>query len=104
MKKYEVLFSRQVRLDIANITDYYKNVYCSKTAAVNLAKALRKSLFALSDLPYLYPEVFTLDNKPTGYRKIVVKRCVLLYRIDENRNEIILQRLFHGSQDWLNQL
>ena len=39
-----------------------------------------------------------------GYRKLVIKKYVALYLIDEEKKFVIVSRIFYGPMDYVNHL
>jgi plasmid stabilization system protein ParE len=97
-----------------NIHRYLAEQALAPTAARNINKAIGKAIADIAFMPYMWPQVYDLDNNliPPGYRMCVVKGYVIVYMVyeetdlatPENKNTVGIIRVFHGRQNWLSHL
>ena len=90
---FQVLFLEDAEQDINDIEEYLSQFYCSTVR--NFILKLENSVFALSDMPYLYPEY---DEDPY-FRRMVVNDYLLFYSVDEKRRLVVIHRIIHSKRD-----
>ncbi len=86
-----VVYTGPAKADLDRIRDYLKER--NPAAAKKLAALIRARIKLLSKQPRMGPAVV---ERP-GTRELVVMAYVLVYRVLENRIEIL--RVWHGAQD-----
>ena len=83
--------------DIASIAEHLKKAVSSRVAAETVERILDK-IDLLAATPYLGP----LHHDPVlaqhGYRKLVVGRYIVVYRVDDDQTTVL--RVFHGVRDY----
>jgi plasmid stabilization system protein ParE len=100
--------------DRRNIRRYLAKEALVPTVAHNINKAILEAVDNIESMPYLWPQVYDLDNNliPPGYRKCIVNSYLIIYIVyeetalatPENNDLIGIMRIFHGRQNWLRQL
>ena len=96
----KISYSRLFIKDINEIAGYIENELCNPSSARKLKVAIFSEVKRLSGSPFLgeaLPPAFRIDNK--DLRKLVYKNYLMIYRVDE---QITIERLFLGRQDWMN--
>ena len=87
--------------DLAAIADRLVR-YAGQTSANNITRRILDTIDLLGPNPYLGP----LHPDPVlarlGYRKLVVGRYVVIYRVDGERATVL--RVFSGSSDYLRRI
>ena len=58
------------------------------------------SIMNLKNMPYMYPEC-NEPLKSLGYRKIIVKNYIMIYEVNEKKNNVNLLRLFYAKSDYV---
>jgi plasmid stabilization system protein ParE len=111
---HRVFVTQDAQNDRKNIYRYIAKQALAPMAARNINKAIKKAIDDIKFMPYLYPQVYDLDNNliPPGYRMCVVKGYVIVYLVyeetelatPENKNTVGIMRIFHGRQNWLSYL
>jgi len=64
-------------------------------AAERMAAAFRKAIAGLSKMPERHPPV------ANGYRKIIVKNYIVLYKVDNKNKAVSIMRVLHSKQNRL---
>jgi plasmid stabilization system protein ParE len=108
------MWTPEAKIDRRNIREYMTEHAFVPRAAYNTIKAIQKAVADIAFMPYLWPQVYGLDNNliPPGYRKCLVKSHMIVYIVyeetelatSENNNLIGIIRIFHGRQNWLSHL
>jgi len=100
MDNYNVIIDQLGLDDLAGIYKYFAEQLFIPTVAVKTVKKIENEInYNLSFSPY-YPLV---DNKrlaKMGFRKMVVKKYLVFFVIDEENNIVTVRRIIHGARKW----
>jgi len=99
---FELTFSEKINDDIVFSINYIKNRLKSPMAAQNHVEELKKKYAKLKENPFARPLVQNKYLASKGIRFIMVKKYMLIYRIDENNNSVFLYRFMYCRRDWIN--
>ena len=98
--KYKVKITYEANNDLNEIFTYIINNLREEQTAFNLMREIQDMILSLGEMP----ELFGLSLEPTlaakGYRRVTVKKYVVLYTVDENSKTVNVARVFHGSMDY----
>jgi len=100
---FRVTETESAEKDIDNILKYLKREFGNVTAAAAFADEVDDKYDKydkLTDNPYMYEEARGERLKKLGYRRIPIKNYVMLYLVDEAKQEVIIARVFYGKQDY----
>ena len=90
MAKYTVkLMSRALR-DLDQIYGYISNTLQEPNSAEAVASDLEAAIFSLEEMPYRYPERRKGDYAYKGYRQMVVRNYIVLYRINDAKKQVLI--------------
>ena len=73
-------------------------------ASANLLDEIEKCYQTLEENPYLYALCMDSTLAFLGYRKAIIKRYVLLYKIDEAQKIVHIMRLVYGPSNYVEKL
>jgi len=96
---FELIFSERINEDIVSSINYIKNKLKAPMAAQNHVK---KKYVKLKENPFARPLVQNKYLASKGLRFIMVKKYMLVYKIDEENNTVILYRFIYCRRDWIN--
>ena len=99
METYEVLLSEIALSEIDEIYGYISGVLKEPDIAVSLADEIERSILSLRQIPYRFPErtVGIYANK--GYRQMLVKNYLVIYRVDERKKQVIILTVRYAKRD-----
>jgi len=97
---FRVTETESAEKDIDAILGYMIREFGNVTAATAFADEIDEKYEKLEGNPYMYEESRDERLKKQGYRRIPIKNYVMLYLVDENRQEVIIARVFYGKQDY----
>lgn len=86
INNYYVSFTTNAKEELIEIYEYIDNNLKSKIAADNLMYEIENKILRLSIFPYSCMEIVSKPRN-TIYRKLLVKKYVILYKIDEKIKE-----------------
>ena len=97
---YNVLLTRSAENDLDEIIGYIMNDLCNPTAAAALLDAIAATYAHLSETPHMYALCQAKLLSPSGYRKAVIRGYLMIYRIDEERQFVYVERFFSDLEDF----
>ena len=90
MDKYEVRLMNQALQDLDEIYGYIASSLQEPGVASELLDALESEILALEYLPYRCSERRTGSFANSGYRQLMVKNYIVIYRIDEAHKQVLI--------------
>ena len=101
---YNVVITNKAEHDLDEIIDYMVNELCNMEAAQNLVDELKKHYDMLSQTPNLFEACPQILLQQSAYRKVVVRGYVLIYRVDEDKSVVYVERFFSELQNFASRL
>lgn len=86
MDKYEVRLMNQAMRDLDDIYAYIAGNLLEPGVAAEMVDALESEILSLEYLPYRCSERRTGSFANSGYRQLMVKNYIVIYRVDEANN------------------
>ena len=90
MDKYEVRLMNQALQDLDEIYGYITGSLQEPGVAAELLDALESEILSLEYLPYRCSERWTGSFANSGYRQLMVKNYIVIYRIDEAHKQVLI--------------
>ena len=90
MDKYEVRLMNQALQDLDEIYGYIARNLQEPDVAAELLDALESEILSLEYLPYRCSERRTGSFANSGYRQLMVKNYIVVYRIDEAHKQVLI--------------
>ena len=90
MDKYEVRLMNQALQDLDEIYGYIASSLQEPEVAAELLDALESEILSLEYLPYRCSERRTGSFAHSGYRQLMVKNYIVIYRIDEAQKQVLI--------------
>lgn len=90
MDKYEVRLMNQALQDLDEIYGYIASSLQEPGVASELLDALESEILSLEYLPYRCSERRTGSFANSGYRQLMVKNYIVIYRIDEVHKQVLI--------------
>lgn len=100
MEEYQLLFSKSFQTSLETIIDEWENeLELSPESIKRFVGAIQKALELTKTFPKMYEEVSKLYGmeEPT-YRIVIGKSYAVFYRIDQEKKEINVGRIFLQKQ------
>ena len=88
--------------DLDKIIAYIVEDLDAPQAAASFVDEVYECYDRLEDNPYIYEECRDPRLQKEGYRRAVIKSYIMLYKIHEDDNMVIVHRFFYGRQDYVN--
>lgn len=90
MDRYKVYLLPRAYRDIDGIYGYIAEHICMPTAAMELVDGIEKAILGLDTFPHRGAKRRRGTYKGDEYRQIFVKNFAIIYRIVEERKEVIV--------------
>lgn len=90
MDKYEVRLMNQALQDLDEIYSYIARNLQEPGVAAELLDALESEILSLEYLPYRCSERRIGSFANSGYRQLIVKNYIVVYRIDETHKQVLI--------------
>lgn len=90
MDKYEVRLMNQALQDLDEIYGYIASSLQEPDVATELLDTLESEILSLEYLPYRCSERRTGSFANSGYRQLMVKNYIVIYRIDEAEKQVLI--------------
>ncbi len=90
--------------DQQEAVEYIVKQLQNSVAAVNLMDEIEKCYQLLEENPYLYALCTDHTLEALGYRKAIIKRYVMLYKIDDIQKIVHIMRFVYGPSNYIEKL
>lgn len=90
MDKYSVKLMRRALRDLDGIYAYIAENLMEPGTAFSLVRQIEEQICSLEYLPYRCPERKRGTYANRGYRQLLVKNYTIVYRIDEEKKQVII--------------
>ena len=97
---YRVRVTDSAERDLDEILTYIAEKLAAPQAAADFADALEERYTALEEHPLMFELSRNERLTGMGYRRFVVGSYVALYRVNEERREVMIARIFYGRRDY----
>jgi mRNA-degrading endonuclease RelE of RelBE toxin-antitoxin system len=99
---FELAFSEKINNDIISSISYIKNTLKAPMAAQKHVEELKEKFIKLRKNPFARPLVQNKYLASKGIQFIMVKKYMLIYKIDEENDIVFLYRFIYCRRDWIN--
>lgn len=97
---YKVIVTNDAHDDVDEALDYIANRLQNTIAAKNLLDKIEEAYTELAFNPYMYAECSNESLQGKGYRKVLVKNYIIIYRVDDTEKAAYVLRMFYGRRDY----
>jgi len=101
---YKLIISSDAHDDINDITGYIAGELKSPQATAHFLDDVEASYRRIVDKPHIYSLCNDSRLLRMGYRKIVIKNYLILYRIDEDSTTVYVVRVVYGGRNYVEML
>lgn len=100
MEAYEVLLSGQALTELDDIYGYISSSLKEPDMAVALVDEIERSVLSLRQMPYRNPERKNGVYADKGYRQLLVKSYLVIYRVDETKKQVIVLTVRYAKSEF----
>lgn len=102
MKEYKVNLTGQFMEELNESLYFFPQSYIARR---KLHHEIRNTVLSLSIFPERYSKIIEYEKfKTENIRKIPINKFILIYEVDNEKNEVYILHIFSEKQDYLNQL
>lgn len=98
--RYRIIRTDVADSQIRSIILYVAEVFGNQVALEKL-KELEESILALAENPYLGTRPQYPALKRQGYKVLILKKNLVVYKVKEEQKEVIIYAVIDGRQDYL---
>ncbi len=95
---YKLIETRLASQDLDNILEYMAVRLQNPAAASAFADAVEQCYDLLEHTPLMYEACGDRRLREKGYRKAVLRKYVLIYKVDEKNQPFLFLRFFYGKR------
>lgn len=99
---YRLKVSELAHQDLDKIVSYIAVQLANPRAAGDFLDEVDQCYGYLKSNPMMYAKCQDKRLEKEGYRKVMIKNYLLVYRIDEDCQVVNILRFFYGAQDYVN--
>ncbi|MGM9570227.1 MAG: type II toxin-antitoxin system RelE/ParE family toxin [Phascolarctobacterium sp.] len=97
---YHVQVTSEAEKDIFAALDYIEGVLYNRKAAADLSILVEQTILSLDVFPHRHPLCNDKVLQAYGVRYVPVKNYILLYSIDESRQQVNILAFVFGKRQW----
>lgn len=101
MENYEILVTQTFNKDLNEIVYYISHNFDEPFTATKLLDDVESTVSSLSSMPYRNRLAYDLYLKSKEFRKSIIKNYIIFYKIYEYNKTVILHRILHARQNWI---
>jgi addiction module RelE/StbE family toxin len=102
--RYKVTFTPTAKEELTQIHDYLMTNLNAPIAALNLVEEIEQKTTNLELNPYIYTLVDDKYLSYKGIRRIVIKKFIALYIINEQEKIVNIIHVKYGASDYIQNL
>ena len=101
MEHYKILVSETYHKDLKDIIHYiYHNLDAPLTTSA-LLDVIESAVSALSVMPFRYGLVDDAYLHRKKFRKCLVKNYIIFYKVNKENKTVMIHRILHARQKWI---
>ena len=101
MKHYKILVSETYHKDLKDIINYISHNFDAPFTASDLLDEIEFTILGLSTMPYRYVLVDDSYLRHKEFRKCLVKNYIIFYKVHEESKTVMVHRILHARQNWI---
>lgn len=98
---YQVIFTKQSEKEMKSIYNYISKTLYTRVSALQLMKDINSKVMYLSTFPRLYRELKIKNSNGVKYHRMVVKKYIVIYTVNEKKKAIYILHIFHSRSNYL---
>jgi addiction module RelE/StbE family toxin len=97
---YKLAVSKDAHRDVDEIAGYIAHELKNTRAAAGFLDDVERSYRGVVENPLMYGLCGDERLHRGGYRKIVIKHYLIIYRVDEAKKTVFVVRVVYGARDY----
>ena len=99
---YRLVVTELAHQDLDSIVSYIAVQLSSPKAASDFLDEVDACYRHLEDNPKIYSKCQDKHLEAQGYRKVVIKNYIAVYKVSEESNTVSILRFFYSAQNYIN--
>ncbi len=99
---YKVIVIDPAKNTLMDIVMYITDNLANKKAAKDFLDEVNSSYNNLASTPFMYSACPDERLKRQGYRRVVIKNYIMVYRVLERKKEVQISAFFYGGSNYEN--
>ena len=100
MEPYEVLLSDNALSALDEIYGYISTSLKERDTAVALVEEIERAILSLRQMPFRFPERMNGLYARKGYRQMLVKNYLVIYRVDKEKRQVIILTVRYAKSNF----
>lgn len=101
MEQYKILVSESYHRDLKSIIHYISHNLDAPFTASDLLNEIESTVSSLATMPQRYGLVNDNYLRGKEFRKCLIKNYIIFYKIHEESNPVMVHRILHTRQNWI---
>ena len=97
---YKLVVAQLAHQNLDNIVSYIAVQLANRAAASDFLDEVDRCYDYLRSNPMMYSKCGDSRLGKLGYRKVVIRNYILVYKVDEISKTVIVLRFFYGARDY----
>lgn len=102
--KYEVIITKNAKQDLKEIYEYISNSLMEENIANKLIDKIENELLKLEYIPEGFNIIKTTGRNNFEYRRLPINNYVAIYRVNKEKKQVYIVRIFYGGRNYLNEI
>ncbi len=98
--KYKTFFTAKAYEDIREIYSYIRYKLKNTSSAFKIIDEIENKILLLRENPFTGSSVTGQGLVNFGYRKLVIRNYIAIYKVDDSRKEVYIVRVFYGKRNY----
>ncbi len=101
MEHYKILVSETYHRDLESIIRYISHNLNAPFTASHLLDEIESTVVSLSAIPHRYGVADDPYLRHKAFRKCHVKNYIIFYKVHEESKTVMIHRIVHAKQNWI---
>lgn len=99
--QYKVIITPTAYKEMKKIYDYIIDDLYAVSAAKELLQKVEEKIQRLKYAPIIHSRIEKYDELKRNYRRIVIKKYVILYTIDEKNKIVFVSHMYYSRRNYI---
>mgnify|MGYP003308304686 FL=1 len=100
MDTYKIKLTMKAKNDYKRIIRYIKFNLNEPKIAEKYAILIKDKINSLESYPHKFEIIKSKLIKQNDIRKMIINNCIVLYKITEQKKEVVILRILYNTMDW----
>ena len=100
MVPYKIFLSNGAKEELDEIYGYIASALKEPGTAAAMVDEIETAILSLKQMPYRYPERQIGLFARKGYRQLIVKNYLVIYRVDEENHQVVVLTIRYAKRNF----